>query len=204
MLQYNNTSWHFRLVLYVFGNNFFTERDSIDVAATEKAKDLVFTRKPKIVNFCPYCRAILWGVLSLPFVFVWRKIPHKEKKPLTHKEIMRKMRIRSIIVRLFAGGINIGLGLPKVLAAANMVEFYLGLIQIVIGVFLIFMFPIGKFLFPYILKLIKFVSKYLPEKKIMSNKPQRPSLIMAYLHTKHLRICPPVAFVDPNDTETRV
>ncbi|KKK55558.1 hypothetical protein LCGC14_3073370, partial [marine sediment metagenome] len=36
MLQFDTTSWHYRLVMYVFGENFFTEKDTLDFDAADK------------------------------------------------------------------------------------------------------------------------------------------------------------------------
>ena len=54
MIHFNDNSWHYRLVLYVFGKNFFTERDTIDADIFDKTNNIVWTRKPKLVNFCHY------------------------------------------------------------------------------------------------------------------------------------------------------
>lgn len=203
MLQYNVTSWHFRLVMYVFGKNFFTEPDTIDLEATEKAMKLVYTRRPKVVNFCPYCRAVLCGTISIPFVYLWRKLPHKPKKEKTHAEIMKSMRIRNILVRSIAGGINIALGIGKIIEG----EYALAIVQISIGVVLILLFQISHVFLPAFRILIKFLEKHWPEKKIKKYKaesPKNPSLIKLYFTENHDKFCPPIAFVDPNDTEVRV
>ena len=94
MIHFNNDSWHYRLVLYVFGKNFFIEKDGIDFAAMEKQfgpnlptdyHNMIYKIKPKVVNFCPYCRGVLWSALSLPFVYVWRIFfPYDPTKEKTH------------------------------------------------------------------------------------------------------------------------
>jgi len=191
------------LVMYVFGKNFFTEQDTIDLEASEKSMKVIYTRRPKVVNFCPYCRAVLWGAMSVPFVYLWRKLPHKPKKEKTHAEIMKSMRIRNILVRSIAGGINIALGLGKIMEG----EYGLAIVQISIGVVLILLFQIGHVFSPVFRILIKFFEKHWPEKKIKKDKvksPKSPSLLKLYFTENHDKFCPPIAFVDPNDTEVRV
>ncbi len=203
MLQYNITSWHFRLVLYVFGKNFFTEPDTIDAKASEKALRLIFTRKPKVVNFCPYCRAVLFGTISLPFVYIWRKLPHKPKKEKTREEIMKSLKIKNILVRSIAGGINISLGIGKIFEG----EYGFAILQITIGLVLIFVFQFAYVFSPGLKILVKFFEKHWPKKKIKKDKvktPKSPSLVKLYFTENHDKFCPPIAFVDPNDTEVRV
>lgn len=203
MLQYNTTSWHFILVMYVFGKNFFTEIDTLNAEATEKAMRLVFTRKPKVVNFCPYCRAVLFGAIFLPFVYIWRKLPHKPKKEKTHEEIMKSLKIKNILVRSIAGGINIALGIGKIIEG----EYGFAILQIVIGLVLIFVFQFAHVFSPGFKILVKFFEKHWPKKKIKKYKvktPKSPSLVKLYFTENHDKFCPPIAFVDPNDTEVRV
>jgi len=221
MLQYNTTSWHFRLVLYVFGKNFFTERDSIDYDATEKTNTLVWTRKPKIVNFCPYCRGILWSALSLPFVFVWRLFPHK-KKQLTHEETMKRLNRRGNIMKSACGIIQFPLAALRIIDE----DYITAAFQITFGVVLILMFitkssggtpiafqyfgpPVKKYFVPFIRIVIKFIGKYWPKrkhtpKKDFIKKQKSPSLFKIYLIENHDKFCPPIAFIDPNDTKVRV
>jgi len=187
--------------MYVFGKNFFTEPDTIDVEASEKALKIVYTRRPKVVNFCPYCRAVLWGAISIPFVYIWRKLPHKPKKEKTHAEIMKSMRIRNILVRFIAGGINIALGLGKIIEG----EYGMAILQISIGVVLILLFQIGHVFSPAFRIIIKFFERHWPERKKDKVKlPKSPSLIKLYFTENHDKFCPPIAFVDPNDTKVRV
>jgi hypothetical protein len=220
MLQFNTDSWHYRLVLYVFGKNFFTEQDTLDFDECEKTGTLVWIRKPKVVNFCPYCRGVLWSTLSLPFVYVWRLFPHK-KKTLTHEETMKRLIRRGNIMKSLGGAIQFPLAALRIMDG----DYVTAAVQIIFGVTLILMFispgsdrtpivykylgpPMKKYLGPSISVILKFISKHWPKKKQMAKKeiikPKSPSLLMTYLETNHSKICPPVAFVDPNDTKVRV
>jgi len=223
VIQFDVRSWHFKLIMYIFGNNFFT-KEEFDMDATIKKIDensvkrlewdktksrkeedkeikdsLVYNQVSKTINFCPYCRAILFGSLMLPFVFVWRLFPHKKKEPLTHQQIMKRMNQRSWLIRICAGGINVGLGAPKLFSGEEF-EMYVGVIQIGIGISIIFMNYIGNFLAPLIVKIIKYFEK--PEKPQKEKPTKNPSLWSVYLHTKHEKICPVVKFVDSNYTST--
>lgn len=42
------------------------------------------------------------------------------------------------------------------------------------------------------------------EQRLKQTYHKNPSLLMAYLHSNHSKICPQVTFVDENDTEIRV
>ena len=194
---------HYLLVLYVFGKNFFTERDSIDFTATEKKMSVVWSRKPRVVNFCPYCRAIFASIVCIPFVYVWRLYPHKPKKEKTHEEIMRSMKRRNILIRSIAGGINIALGIEKLVTG----EYYFAAIQIGIGVILILAFQFAHVFSPILNAIVNFLTIYWPRKRYREKTPKpvkSPSLIKTYITKKHDVFCPPIAFVDSNDTNIRV
>ena len=108
MFVFDTSSWHYNLVLYVFGKTFFSNKtvDSNKIrkkieALEDKARkehpnddhaienalrgsylyddEEIYTFTPKTVNFCPYCRAVLAATLMLPFVYLWRLYPHKPK-----------------------------------------------------------------------------------------------------------------------------
>jgi len=141
-----------------------------------------------------------------PLVFLWRKFPHKEKKELTREEITKRMHRRNWIIRIVAGNFNIGLGVHKIFFVEGMPDLYIGLIQVGAGLFIIFMKQVFDFVTPFLRKIIKLVEKYWPKKKDIKQEPEKinnPSLIKTYLTTNHDKICPPVAFVDDNDTEVR-
>ena len=202
MFVFDTSSWHYKIVLYVLGKNFFTEKDTIDYDQTEKRNTVIWTRKPRIVNFCPYCRAVLYSVVSFVFVWIWRQLPHKPKREKTHAEIMKSLRRKNIAVRCIAGGINIGLGLSKIPQG----EYTLAAVQIIIGIALLFMFQFAHLMAPPFKILYKFIEKYWPEKKQYIPKNQKPNnsnFLKIYLTENHDKFCPPIAFVDKNDTEIR-
>ena len=192
-------------MLYVFGKNFFTERDHIDFEESAKTNTIVWTRKPRVVNFCPYCRAVLYSMFAVGFVFIWRLFPHKPNKAKSLAEYEKSMRKRSQIIRIICGGLNIGLGLENFIAG----DWGIAIFQTSLGLVIIFPTPIFKILKPGIRSLLKFIEKYWPRKtkKVRAQKKTRPqkspSFIKTYLTKNHEKFCPPVAFVDPNDTEIR-
>ena len=204
MLLYHTNSWHYLLVLYVLGKNFFTEKDTIDFDASHKTQTIIWTRKPRVVNFCPYCRAVLYSSMVLPFIWIWRLYPHKPKKEKSHEEIMKSMRRRSIATRFIAGGINIALGIQKIFSE----EYTIAAIQIALGLLLIIVLQYPQWFVPPFRYLFKLFEKYWPKKKEKKQKKEKPvespNFIRTYLTENHDKFCPPVAFVDPNDTAVRV
>ncbi len=227
MLHFNDNSWHYHLVLYVFGKNFFTEKDTIDMDIYHKTKDIIWTRKPKVVNFCPYCRGILWSALSLPFVYVWRIIfPHDPTKEMTHAQTMRRMKIRGIIIRSIAGIVQFPFALMNYLGG----NFEIAIVQVFIGFLIIttlaflpgnkrvskfFNSPINKqirkilvipfkYLWMLIDPIIEHIVKYFEEKEEKKRtvlKAKNPNIVVTYLQSKHHALCPPVCFIDKSDQE---
>lgn len=218
MYVFNTNSWHFKLVMYVFGDSFFNTQE-LDLDATIKkiefrpAKRLDWNNKednklvkvegepdsfvyksiPKIVNLCPYCRAVVAAIPLVPFAFVAKRIPRREKKPFDIKKSRRNTKIIKIVaIVIFAvwGTINLLQG-----------NYAMAIFQYSVASFHWW----NKYLFEY---LIKRAAKR-AEKKLKDRKPEEedtqknPSLLLAYLKSNHSKVCPPIAFVDKNDTEIR-
>ena len=233
MLHFNTLSWHYRLVLYVFGKNFFIEKDGLDFDAMNKMYDskipteyykMIYKTKPKVVNFCPYCRGVLWSALSLPFVCIWRAFfPHDPTKERTHAETMRRMKIRGMLIRSIGGGIQFPFALGNYLngnyegAIVNL-AFGVGIIATFIflpgnkRVSKFFNSPtskkIGKILvtpFKYLWRLIDpiidHIVKYFEEKDKNKAKAKNPNILVTYLQSTHHALCPPVCFIDKSDQE---
>ncbi len=59
----------------------------------------------------------------------------------------------------------------------------------------------GKYLFEYI---AKWTAKREEKQENPPVFPKNPSLLLAYLKSNHSKVCPPVTFVENNDTEVRV
>lgn len=191
MLQFNTNSWHFKIVMYVFGKSFFVEKDTVDWNETEKKRDIIWITKPKIVNLCPYCRAVLSGIFLIPVVWISKKIPRKkkEKKPFDFKKSQRNLKI----MRIVACGAFCVLAVYYLLVG----EYYLAALNFGIGSFQLWSKPIFTLI-------IKWQQKRDSKKtKIITSKEKNPSLLKVYLESKHSTICPAIAFIDPNDTEIR-
>ena len=63
----------------------------------------------------------------------------------------------------------------------------------------------GKYLFEYITKWAEKREAKKEKKEDDTPKVQKnPSLFLTYLKSNHSKVCPPIAFVDSNDTEVRV
>ena len=221
VLQFNTTSWHFRLVIWVFGESFFVEK-RFDVDATvkkiekeetefhnkwrkvsntefhkqydlfkEKRSGMVYKSIPKVVNLCPYMRAVVSAVILFPFAIIAKRLPKRKQKPFDIKKSRRNTNIiKVVVIVIFAiwGTYNLLQG-----------NYFMAAFQYGAGSFQWW----GKYLFEYIAKLAE-KREAKKEKEDTPKLSKNPSLLLTYLHTNHSKICPPVAFVDKNDTEVRV
>jgi len=204
MIVFDINSWHYKLILYTFGKNFFLDTSELDWTAIKEIdstklidmswNDYPRIEKPKTVNLCPYCRGIVGSVVTLPFVFLWRLFPHKPKKQITHAEIMKRSERNSNIVRcVFAGGFA-SYGVYKIIDG----DYFMGLFYFGLAVF--------NLKSPEILKwVITRLSKIpLPKRKpkvIKNKEPKKPSKILDIISQKHDAICPPIFFVDVKEPE---
>jgi len=243
MFVFNTNSWHYRLVLYVFGKSFFfdeiLDHEKITKARTkifdktrkefpnnddaiEKAYQdfnmqlfhnddyLSYTRK-KIVNFCPYCRAVVTSLILFPFTTLYKLIPKRKSKRQSLEESKKRLDRNSKIARGICGGVNIGLGL-KSLLLDHSIE--IAIIQFALGIGLIFLYQsatiIGK-IYVCIYLGYKKIKKFLIDLNILKEKIKKdkapkesktPNFVQAFISDNHEKYCPPVAFVD-GDTEIR-
>ncbi len=221
VLQFNTTSWHFRLVRYVFGESFFVEK-RFDVDATvkkiekeetefhskwrnadntefhkqydlfkEKRSGMVYKSIPKVVNLCPYMRAVVSAVILFPFAIIAKRLPKRKQRPFDIKKSRRNTNIiKVVVIVIFA-----------IWGTHNLLQgnYFMAAFQYGAGSFQWW----GKYLFEYIAKLAE-KREAKKEKDDTPKLPKNPSLFLTYLHTNHNKICPSVAFVDKNDTEVRV
>ncbi len=196
MLIFNKKSWHYKLILYSWGENFFLDTSEIDWKKLESIpgdniKNMSWIefpkiQKPKTVNLCPYLRALVGSVIALPFVWLYRKIPRKPSKPRTHIEVMKSMERRSIILRYGLAALNFGLGAWRIVDG----EWAMAAFNIGVAMFIIYVKRFGLLMF--------FISKHWPKRKhkVKTVKPKNPSLLKAKLVAEHDKICPPIFFVD--------
>ena len=239
MLQYATSSWHYKLVNYVFGKSFFFD-SNLDYKKIRKERTMLedktrrefpnndealekmynefhmhifqdtsfmkYTEKRK-TSFCPYCRAVVTSAIVFPFAVLYKLFPKRKPKKFDLKERKRRMESRSLIIRVICGGLNIGLGISSILG--NSIE--TGIIQIVIGICLIFMYQLFivtrkiikpvNFCYKKIKKLLfyfgilKVKTKKIPELQ----KPKTPNFVEAFFTQNHNKYCPPVTFVDEAD-----
>ena len=242
MLRYNTSSWHYRLVLYVYGKEFFfsssmdhdktheewekklsqlrKEYPNDDNAITKALREFDFNLfdndeflkySPRRVNFCPYCRAVVVSFTAFPFYVMGKTIrkiiPKKKKERLSYEDRRKRTERNSLIIRLICGGVNWALGLKNIIEG----DIAIGIIQIAIGLFLVF--------FPQMIKLITRYSKpikllihgikrvliflrVIRVKKVKIQKPikeKTPNFISAFFEENHSKYCPPVVFVGEDD-----
>lgn len=208
MLLYNVDSWHYRLVLYIFSNDFFMESTGLDFKAMDsqynsKTKEdefkFIYKKKPKTVNFCPYCRAVVAAIACLPFVYLWRLYPHKPKPKKTHAEIMKSIHRRGWIARIVASGINVSLGINHLVFGMEDGTFIIGVIQIIIGVVLI----TAHLWAPQIISWIILHSPKWERKSKSVNdntkKPKESSKLLQKIKSTHDVYCPPIFFIQKID-----
>jgi len=197
-LVFNKKAWHYRLILWTFGENFFLDTSELDWKAIKeidstKLMDMTWENyprieKPKTVNLCPYCRAVVASTVLLPLVFLWRLFPHK-KKERSHAEIMKRSEKTSKIVRYVIAGGFVAYGVYRIIEG----DYFMGLFYFGLAVF--------NVKSPEILKwVITRLSKIpLPKRKpkvIKDKEPKKPSKILTAISQKHDAICPPIFFID--------
>lgn len=190
MIQFNTNSWHYRIVMYVFGDSFFTVKE-LDLQKSIKQLGAIYTKTPKIVNFCPYCRAVVMGIILFPFAFIVKLFPKRKKKAFDIKKSRRNTKIIRIVAMI---GISL----------FGVHQLYVGNYGLAIFHFSVASFQIwGKYVFDWYRKYYEKKLAKKPKQTVVVTK-KNPSLIMTYLYTNHNKVCPPIAFVDENDTEVRV
>ena len=157
----------------------------------------IYKKKPKTVNLCPYCRALVGAVITLPFLYLWRLFPHKEKKSWNREESMKRMNRNSLILRGAISLINWSLAAKYLLAG----DYILAAIQISVAIFVIG----GHWFIPPMLKwMIKHWPKITWKRKTKPKKikkPHKESQLAKKIHEKHDLICPPIFFVDVQEPE---
>ena len=150
----------------------------------------------KTVNLCPYCRALVGAIITLPLLYLWRLLPHKKKKDMTIQEIRKASHRRSWIARGIGGGLNIALGIKNILEATD-VGLFVGIMQVSLGL----VFFTAHLWGPGI---IKFIIKHSPKRKVKVSKPKSVRATPKFfkkLEEKHDVICPPIFFVDVKENE---
>lgn len=159
----------------------------------EKRSQMIYKSIPKTVNLCPYLRALVSAVILFPFAIIAKRIPKRKEKPFDIKKSRRNTKIIKIgLVVFFAvwGTINLlqgNYGIAIFHYAAGSFQWW------------------GKYFFEYITKWAEKREAKKDKKEDDTPKVQKnPSLFLTYLKSNHNKVCPPIAFVDSNDTEVRV
>lgn len=220
MLQYNTNSWHYKLVLYVYGKWFFSDKyidysmlkTDDDINRAMSSPDTFAQPKPKQVNFCPYCRAVAASIFLLPFSIIYKQIPKRKPKKRTWAEKKKIMERNSKILRVVLGSFNIGLGLKNIFLDSDMLA--AGIFQISLGLFLMFMLQVAALIrkiAPPITRVYNTINEFLISVKILRVKikikepktpdTKPPNIIKAFFLENHNKYCPPIFFVNKNDLE---
>jgi len=227
MLLYHTDAWHYRLVLYIFTKEFFLETVGIDYEAMESQYDpqtkqekefkMIYKKKTKTINFCPYCRAIVAAIASVPFVYLWRLYPHKPKPKKSHAEVMKGMRRRSQKVKIIVVTLNVITGIINIVNGMNNGMnngvIILGIFQLALAAIYLTGHLWGDKFIKWIIldrhdirkKLIicilKLASACYPKWmiRIKPKKIKKPSKIMQKIKSSHDVYCPPIFFVENID-----
>jgi len=200
-LIFDKKSWHYRLILWSFGEHFFDDAKidwpKVESISGDDLKKIEWNGLPRIyspktVNFCPYCRAVVGSAISAPFLYIWRLFPHKPKPSRTREEMLKRMRIQSWTIRIIAALLNIGFGIKNLFEG----EIIGALIQFVVAAFVL----TGQIWIPPIFKLIAKYTAMKPRKPKVK-KPKQTSKIVKKIEEKHDVICPPIFFIDKTNNE---
>ena len=200
-LIFDKNAWHYRLILWIFGEHFFDDAkidwpkvESINGDDLKKIGWNGLPRKytPKTVNFCPYCRAVVGSAISAPFLYIWRLFPHKPKPRRNRQQMLKRMRIQSWIIRIIAASLDIGFGIKNLFGG----EIIGALIQFAVAAFVL----TGQIWIPPIFKWIAKNTAMKP-RKIKVKKPKQTSKIVKKIEEKHDVICPPIFFIDKTSNE---
>ena len=200
MIVFDINSWHYKLILYTFGKNFFLDTSELDWKAIKeidstKLIDMTWNNyprieKPKTVNLCPYCRAVVASTVLLPLVFLWRLFPHKKRDESRAAMMKRSDRNFKLVRCVVAVGFA-AFGVWKIIHE----DYGMGIFYIGLAAFNIKSDVIMK-------KVIMWFSKVIPKRKqkvIKVKEPKKPSKILTTISKKHNAICPPVWFIDKED-----
>jgi len=161
---------------------------------TKESFKLIYKYTPRTVNLCPYCRAIVGAVTTLPFLYVYRLFPHtKNKKPMTIEQIRKNSRRRTWISIGFASSINFAFGLMSLVRGGDG-SLIIGPIQCGVGAAILTAVWWGPAFFKVYLRLTKLIPKRAP--KPPKQKVHTPSKFKMKISKKHEAICPPIFFVD--------
>ncbi len=201
-LIFNKKAWHYKLILYTFGKNFFIDTSELDWKAIKeidstKLMDMTWENyprleKPKTVNLCPYCRAVVASTVLLPLVFLWRLFPHKKRDESRAAMMKRSNRNFQLVRCVFAGGF-VAFGMWRIIHE----DYYMGVFYIGLATFNLKSDVIMK-------KVIMWFAKVIPKRKqkvIKVKEPKKPSKILTTISKKHDAICPPIFFVDVKNSE---
>jgi len=232
MLLYHTDSWHYRLVLYIFTKEFFLDTKIDHEAMSKQALDylennsdfknfdheLIYKKKTKTINFCPYCRAVVAAIASVPFVYLWRLYPHKPKPKKTHEEIMKSMRSRSQKIKIFVVTLNVITGIINIVNGMhNGINgvIILGILQLAFAAIYLTGYLWGDKVIKWIvldrheirqkfrMYILKLVSVCYPKwmRRTKPKKIKKESKIMQKIKSSHDIYCPPIFFVENIDQE---
>ncbi len=184
-IKFTKNTWHYRLVIFVFGKYYFNSKTYRHGTWIEKGYD---------TSLCEYFWTVVLCSLVFPFKGFWHILPYGIKQ---HEDIIKVLLIWliiSVIVHAFV--VFRGIGVPEVQV------WYLG--------FAIFFGGIGFALagIGFIFGIMKVGDKYdewlknkLQTRRSKTKKIKKPSLALEFIKAKKSKICPCIQFVDEEKEE---
>ncbi len=209
-LVFNKKAWHYKLILYVWSEKFFLDTSELDWKAMENMKgddimelgwqNVPRISKPKTVNLCPYCRAVVASVVLLPFHAIWRLFPHKKREE-TRAAMMKRSDRNFTIVRGVVAGAFGAFGVYKIIEG----DYWFGAFYMVLVAFNVRSPEIFKWVATKLNPAMERLAKWNFKRwKKNQGKPKRMKVTPEFfkkLSEKHDAICPPIFFVDVKDAK---
>ena len=89
-VKFSRHSWHYRLLWFIFGKYYL--QDVVSEAALDEKNKMYYKTvwKDKHISLCPYMRRVVYAILLLPGMAIWKKLPYSvtQFKDLIHIELI--------------------------------------------------------------------------------------------------------------------
>lgn len=176
-MNFNKNTWHYRVVVFVFGKYFFSGKTYYHGKWKDKGYD---------TSLCEY----FWTVLFCSFIFPFKGLWHVLPDVLTdHEDVAKALMIWAGV----ATGLHFYLIYPLNLVPESYwwfgIALYFGGIACALA-----LIGILAVVFKLNDKLDDYTKRKAEEKQ--PDKPSKPSLLVEFLKAKKSKVCPCIKFVD--------
>ena len=177
-IKFTKNTWHYRLVIFVFGKHYFSG---------EKYYKGKWIKQGYDTSLCEYFWTVVLCSLIFPFKGFWEILPYGVKQ---HEDIIKVLLIWliiSVIVHAFV--VFKGIGVPEVQVWYLGIVIYFGGIGVALG---------GIGILAVIFKMNDAVDDYYKKRKESKHdeKESKPSLLVEFLKAKKNKVCPCIKFVE--------